>query len=75
MACLRSQIHPRRLSDFAAKRLQTVAQGFSPGSVSWKGALQVAPDVSARDAAKRRGHEPPLGRHFQGDFIGRLTQG
>jgi hypothetical protein len=29
--------------------LNIIAQGFSPGSVSRRGALKVAPDVSARD--------------------------
>ena len=63
------------MSDFTAKRLHIIAQGFSPGSVSWKGALKVATDLSTRDAANVPRHEPPLGRHFQGDFIGHLTQG
>jgi len=47
------------VSDFTAKRLHIIAQGFSPGSVSWKGTLKVAPDVGARDAAEVPRSEPP----------------
>ena len=46
-----------------------------PGSVSWKSALKVAPDVSARDETNVSRTEPTIGRRFQGDLIGRLTQG
>ena len=34
--------HNRGLSDFAAKRLQTIAQGFSPGYREQMTALKVA---------------------------------
>jgi hypothetical protein len=63
------------VSGFTAKRLHIIAQGFSPGSVILRGALKVAPDVSALEKIKVPRPGPNLGRHFQGDFIGRLTQG
>jgi hypothetical protein len=74
---------------FAAKRLYIIAQGFSPGLAVQKdrpesggrgrtfGGLAGRRDRSRADRSSYDIEVAPcpVGRHFQGAFVGKLTQG
>jgi hypothetical protein len=62
-------------SDFAAERYTGQPGVLTLGQVVGKGALKVAPDVGHGGSNTRVCQTDDLGRHFQGECPGRLTQG